>query len=161
MVHLEQGTQGLRSKPLTFRPSTLRYALASHFFWGLWSILQASMSTIEFGYLVSNWTCEVCGAGRNTGHAWVPWPRVWVPVSGLCPTRRLVSSPGICPVSLPFLLRAEESAGQLPRLILTADSHLRVFLQPLGQDLGGQRAEAFWGPSGLSPSQPWALWLRH
>ncbi|XP_043737404.1 choline/ethanolamine kinase isoform X4 [Cervus elaphus] len=31
-----------------------RYALASHFFWGLWSILQASMSTIEFGYLVSN-----------------------------------------------------------------------------------------------------------
>ncbi|XP_005067160.1 LOW QUALITY PROTEIN: choline/ethanolamine kinase [Mesocricetus auratus] len=27
------------------------YALASHFFWGLWSILQASMSTIEFGYL--------------------------------------------------------------------------------------------------------------
>ncbi|XP_045323168.1 choline/ethanolamine kinase isoform X1 [Leopardus geoffroyi] len=28
-----------------------RYALASHFFWGLWSVLQASMSTIEFGYL--------------------------------------------------------------------------------------------------------------
>ncbi|XP_075862989.1 choline/ethanolamine kinase isoform X3 [Microcebus murinus] len=28
-----------------------RYALASHFFWGLWSILQASMSTIEFGYM--------------------------------------------------------------------------------------------------------------
>ncbi|XP_007519427.1 choline/ethanolamine kinase isoform X1 [Erinaceus europaeus] len=28
-----------------------RYTLASHFFWGLWSILQASMSTIEFGYL--------------------------------------------------------------------------------------------------------------
>ncbi|XP_040104659.1 choline/ethanolamine kinase-like [Oryx dammah] len=28
-----------------------RYALASHFFWGLWSILQASVSTIEFGYL--------------------------------------------------------------------------------------------------------------
>ncbi|XP_023590279.1 choline/ethanolamine kinase isoform X1 [Trichechus manatus latirostris] len=28
-----------------------RYALASHFFWGLWSILQSSMSTIEFGYL--------------------------------------------------------------------------------------------------------------
>ncbi|XP_075438371.1 uncharacterized protein LOC142477426, partial [Ascaphus truei] len=30
-----------------------RFALASHFFWGLWSILQAKMSTIEFGYLVS------------------------------------------------------------------------------------------------------------
>ncbi|XP_021494625.1 choline/ethanolamine kinase isoform X1 [Meriones unguiculatus] len=28
-----------------------RYALASHFFWGLWSTLQASMSTIDFGYL--------------------------------------------------------------------------------------------------------------
>uniref|UniRef100_A0A8C5PEW2 ethanolamine kinase n=1 Tax=Leptobrachium leishanense TaxID=445787 RepID=A0A8C5PEW2_9ANUR len=29
-----------------------RFALASHFFWGLWSILQAKISTIEFGYLV-------------------------------------------------------------------------------------------------------------
>ncbi|XP_072452503.1 choline/ethanolamine kinase isoform X2 [Notamacropus eugenii] len=28
-----------------------RFALASHFFWGLWSILQDIMSTIEFGYL--------------------------------------------------------------------------------------------------------------
>ncbi|NXR07123.1 CHKB kinase, partial [Semnornis frantzii] len=28
-----------------------RFALASHFFWGLWSILQAKMSTISFGYL--------------------------------------------------------------------------------------------------------------
>ncbi|XP_064297302.1 choline/ethanolamine kinase isoform X2 [Phalacrocorax carbo] len=28
-----------------------RFALASHFFWGLWSILQAKISTIEFGYL--------------------------------------------------------------------------------------------------------------
>lgn len=30
-----------------------RFALASHFFWGLWSIIQARLSTIEFGYLVS------------------------------------------------------------------------------------------------------------
>ncbi|NXD88551.1 CHKB kinase, partial [Halcyon senegalensis] len=30
-----------------------RFALASHFFWGLWSILQAKISTINFGYLVS------------------------------------------------------------------------------------------------------------
>ncbi|XP_036616059.1 choline/ethanolamine kinase isoform X2 [Trichosurus vulpecula] len=30
-----------------------RFALASHFFWGLWSILQDIMSTIEFGYLVA------------------------------------------------------------------------------------------------------------
>ncbi|KAM3832727.1 choline/ethanolamine kinase isoform 2-T2 [Vipera latastei] len=28
-----------------------RFTLASHFFWGLWSILQAKISTIEFGYL--------------------------------------------------------------------------------------------------------------
>uniref|UniRef100_A0A8D0G487 ethanolamine kinase n=1 Tax=Sphenodon punctatus TaxID=8508 RepID=A0A8D0G487_SPHPU len=30
-----------------------RFAMASHFFWGLWSILQAKISTIEFGYLGS------------------------------------------------------------------------------------------------------------
>ncbi|XP_042197413.1 choline kinase alpha isoform X2 [Callorhinchus milii] len=28
-----------------------RYALASHFFWGLWSIIQARISAIEFGYM--------------------------------------------------------------------------------------------------------------
>uniref|UniRef100_UPI00398E7BBC choline kinase alpha isoform X2 n=1 Tax=Pristiophorus japonicus TaxID=55135 RepID=UPI00398E7BBC len=28
-----------------------RYALASHFFWGLWSVIQARISAIEFGYL--------------------------------------------------------------------------------------------------------------
>ncbi|XP_055790196.1 choline kinase alpha-like isoform X1 [Salvelinus fontinalis] len=28
-----------------------RFALASHFFWGLWSIIQARISTIEFGYM--------------------------------------------------------------------------------------------------------------
>ncbi|XP_036390692.1 choline kinase alpha [Megalops cyprinoides] len=28
-----------------------RFALASHFFWGLWSIVQARISTIEFGYM--------------------------------------------------------------------------------------------------------------
>ncbi|XP_071403185.1 choline kinase alpha isoform X2 [Centroberyx affinis] len=28
-----------------------RFSLASHFFWGLWSIIQARISTIEFGYL--------------------------------------------------------------------------------------------------------------
>ncbi|XP_041267575.1 choline/ethanolamine kinase-like, partial [Onychostruthus taczanowskii] len=30
-----------------------RFALASHFFWGLWSVVQAKISTIRFGYLVS------------------------------------------------------------------------------------------------------------
>uniref|UniRef100_A0A8C5EPS5 Ethanolamine kinase n=1 Tax=Gouania willdenowi TaxID=441366 RepID=A0A8C5EPS5_GOUWI len=29
-----------------------RFSLASHFFWGLWSIIQARLSTIKFGYLV-------------------------------------------------------------------------------------------------------------
>lgn len=29
-----------------------RYALASHFLWGLWSIIQAKISKIEFGYMV-------------------------------------------------------------------------------------------------------------
>ncbi|XP_075905315.1 choline/ethanolamine kinase isoform X1 [Nelusetta ayraudi] len=28
-----------------------RFALASHFFWGLWSIIQAKISKIEFGYM--------------------------------------------------------------------------------------------------------------
>ncbi|XP_060779581.1 choline/ethanolamine kinase [Neoarius graeffei] len=28
-----------------------RFALASHFFWGLWSIIQAKLSKIEFGYM--------------------------------------------------------------------------------------------------------------
>ncbi|KAM4619054.1 choline kinase alpha isoform 1-T1 [Polymixia lowei] len=28
-----------------------RFSLASHFFWGLWSIIQARISTIEFGYM--------------------------------------------------------------------------------------------------------------
>ncbi|XP_068170133.1 choline kinase alpha isoform X2 [Antennarius striatus] len=28
-----------------------RFSLASHFFWGLWSIIQARLSTIQFGYL--------------------------------------------------------------------------------------------------------------
>ncbi|XP_062990530.1 choline/ethanolamine kinase [Elgaria multicarinata webbii] len=28
-----------------------RFTMASHFFWGLWSIVQAKISTIEFGYL--------------------------------------------------------------------------------------------------------------
>lgn len=32
---------------------SFRFALASHFFWGLWSMIQAKISTIEFGYMVS------------------------------------------------------------------------------------------------------------
>ena len=30
-----------------------RFALASHFFWGLWAFIQSRISTIEFGYMVS------------------------------------------------------------------------------------------------------------
>lgn len=40
------------SHPLFLSPPP-SFALASHFFWGLWSILQAKISTIQFGYLVS------------------------------------------------------------------------------------------------------------
>uniref|UniRef100_A0A673JM47 ethanolamine kinase n=1 Tax=Sinocyclocheilus rhinocerous TaxID=307959 RepID=A0A673JM47_9TELE len=29
----------------------VQFALASHFFWGLWSVIQAKISTIEFGYM--------------------------------------------------------------------------------------------------------------
>lgn len=29
------------------------YALASHFLWGVWGIVQSHISSIEFGYLVS------------------------------------------------------------------------------------------------------------
>lgn len=46
-----------------------RFALASHFFWGLWSILQAKISTIEFGYLVS---AAPGGAGGAQGGAQPP-----------------------------------------------------------------------------------------
>ncbi|CAN0260571.1 unnamed protein product [Lampetra planeri] len=38
-------------KECAIAPFVFRFALASHFFWGLWSILQAHMSTIQFGYL--------------------------------------------------------------------------------------------------------------
>lgn len=61
----------------------LRYALASHFFWGLWSILQASMSTIEFGYLVSNpdgrvrWGRGGAGVWCAPGQLWADWG-LWV-----------------------------------------------------------------------------------
>lgn len=29
------------------------FAMTSHFFWGLWSVVQTEISDIEFGYLVS------------------------------------------------------------------------------------------------------------
>jgi len=33
------------------------YALASHFLWGLWAIVQSHISTIQFAYLVSASFC--------------------------------------------------------------------------------------------------------
>jgi len=33
------------------------YALASHFLWGLWAIVQSSISTIQFAYLVCTSSC--------------------------------------------------------------------------------------------------------
>ncbi|XP_044796622.1 choline/ethanolamine kinase isoform X2 [Bubalus kerabau] len=46
-----KNTDSLMLVDFEYSSYNYRYALASHFFWGLWSILQASMSTIEFGYL--------------------------------------------------------------------------------------------------------------
>ena len=37
-----------------------RYALASHFLWGLWSIIQAKISKIEFGYMVRRMQTFTC-----------------------------------------------------------------------------------------------------
>ncbi|KAI7802388.1 choline kinase alpha [Triplophysa rosa] len=44
----EKDQQKLKEKMLV---EVDRFALASHFFWGLWSIIQAKISTIEFGYM--------------------------------------------------------------------------------------------------------------
>ncbi|KAG8440143.1 hypothetical protein GDO86_006079 [Hymenochirus boettgeri] len=46
-----------------------RFALASHFFWGLWSILQAKMSTIEFGYL--DYAISRFNAYFQQKHLWI------------------------------------------------------------------------------------------
>lgn len=40
------------SQSLNCVVSIWRFALASHFLWGLWSIIQAKISKIEFGYMV-------------------------------------------------------------------------------------------------------------
>ncbi|XP_078457540.1 choline kinase alpha-like isoform X1 [Lampetra fluviatilis] len=42
-----------------------RFALASHFFWGLWAIIQAKISTIEFGYLTTKTSWVHCSACRR------------------------------------------------------------------------------------------------
>ena len=46
--------QTTATEPPTPCASGCRFSLASHFFWGLWSIIQARLSTIKFGYLVSS-----------------------------------------------------------------------------------------------------------
>uniref|UniRef100_A0A672I2J8 Ethanolamine kinase n=1 Tax=Salarias fasciatus TaxID=181472 RepID=A0A672I2J8_SALFA len=52
----EPGWDGLGDEERDRRKEDLilevnRFALASHFFWGLWSLIQAQLSTIKFGYL--------------------------------------------------------------------------------------------------------------
>lgn len=84
-----------------------RYALASHFFWGLWSTLQASMSTIEFGYLVGIW-------GQGTRISLGTW-QAWLLTAlgaGL--------SSGVRPIPVPVLFPAEEPTDRLAPLVLTA-----------------------------------------
>lgn len=45
-----------------------RFSLASHFFWGLWSLIQARLSTIKFGYLVSTTFCFIfCPMQKTRG----------------------------------------------------------------------------------------------
>lgn len=45
-----------------------RFSLASHFFWGLWSLIQARLSTIKFGYLVSETFCFIfCPMQKTRG----------------------------------------------------------------------------------------------
>ncbi|CAL1595209.1 unnamed protein product [Knipowitschia caucasica] len=47
--HLDEENQ-MRLKEEMF-VEVNRFSLASHFFWGLWSLIQARLSTIKFGYL--------------------------------------------------------------------------------------------------------------
>lgn len=118
-------------------PPFPRYALASHFFWGLWSILQASMSTIEFGYLVSSLSGGHVGWGLRRALVMSSSKSRQSPVA-VGRTQQLLApaskpsrcsalpfpSLGICPVSLPVLLPAEGAADQFPPIILTTQPHL-------------------------------------
>ncbi|XP_047373423.1 choline kinase alpha isoform X7 [Sciurus carolinensis] len=45
-----------------------RFALASHFFWGLWSIVQAKISSIEFGYMVCSEAALISPPGNAVVH---------------------------------------------------------------------------------------------
>uniref|UniRef100_A0A670ZUH9 Ethanolamine kinase n=1 Tax=Pseudonaja textilis TaxID=8673 RepID=A0A670ZUH9_PSETE len=82
-----------------------RFTLASHFFWGLWSILQAKISTIEFGYLVS-------------AEGWLPPPHQ-PPGQGKAasgPLRYALEGPGAAPEGLgmlgcPSFARAKGAGG--------------------------------------------------
>ncbi|KAM9816452.1 choline kinase alpha isoform X2 [Syngnathus typhle] len=47
--HLSQEDQMKMKEDLYMEVN--RFSLASHFFWGLWSIIQARLSTIKFGYM--------------------------------------------------------------------------------------------------------------
>lgn len=54
-VFLESGSVQSQQNPcfvIIIFALICRYALASHFLWGLWSIIQAKISKIEFGYMV-------------------------------------------------------------------------------------------------------------
>lgn len=48
---------------------------------------------------------------------------------------------GVCPVSVPVLLPAEEAADQFAPIILMIQPHRRFLLEPPGQDLGGRSTE--------------------
>lgn len=127
-----------------------RYALASHFFWGLWSTLQASMSTIEFGYLVSKpylpWALWVGAAEqhmfpRESGPSLVTLGRVLL--ASHLTMHYGFRSLGIRPISVPVLLPAEGAADQLPiTLRIQPPPQISPGASGAGPRREGQRAEA-------------------
>jgi hypothetical protein len=53
-LHGEQRVQGVTGEEMARLLRELQaFTLASHFFWGLWSVCYASISTIPFDYWVS------------------------------------------------------------------------------------------------------------
>ena len=58
----DQGKSDVEADEEVFLFEVNMYALASHFFWGLWGVVQSRFSDIEFGYLVSIlWFVNILG----------------------------------------------------------------------------------------------------
>lgn len=69
-----------------------RFALASHFFWGLWSIVQAKISSIEFGYMVRlGGSFSLLPPGENATVHVNAWRQMTVPYRGSLVPRKYLS----------------------------------------------------------------------